>query len=305
MTTTTKEAVQPAVVDSVPEERRRRRRSTGEDALFRPRGVFKVIIQILLAIATVITLFPFYAMVIMSFKAPTAMTFPDSLFPTDLTISAYAYVLQSDEMLRWALNTLIYSVVSVVLVLLLSSMAAYAFAKKRFPGRTPMFWMIIAMLMVPYHITLIPLFVMIAGADGVNTYWGLIAPSLANAQAIFLLRQFIIALPDELLEAAKLDGASEIRIFFQVVLPLCKPILATLGLFVFLWHWNDFLWPLIIAQTPEMRVLTTGVSSLMRESQPLNIQLASAALAILPIFIAYLFAQRYFTQGVTMSGMKG
>lgn len=275
------------------------------EVLFRRRGVGRVVVPLLLAVATLVTLFPFYAMLVMSFKPAGGLTFPDALLPTGLTTEAYQFVVKSNDLLLWVLNTLIYSVVSVVLVLLFASMAGYAFAKKRFPGRNAMFWSFLTMLMVPYHITLIPTFVLLSKLDGVNTYWGLIVPTLANAQATFLMRQFIAGIPDALIDAARVDGASDVRIFLQLILPLCRPILATLGLFVFLWHWNDFLWPLVIGQDPEMRTLTTGIAGLMRESQPLNVTLAGSVVALAPIFLAYLFAQRHFTEGVAMTGVKG
>lgn len=275
------------------------------DVLFKPRGAGRVIVPLLLAVATLITLFPFYAMVILSLKPAAGLTFPDALWPVGLTTEAYAEVLGGNDLVRWVFNTLVYSLVSVVLVLLLASMAGYAFAKKRFPGRTAMFWSFLAMLMVPYHITLIPSFILLSKMDGVNTYWGLIVPTLANAQATFLMRQFIAGIPDAVLDAARVDGASDLRIFVQLILPLCRPILATLGLFVFLWHWNDFLWPLVIGQDPDMRTLTTGIAGLMREAQPLNVTLAGSVVALAPIFLAYLFAQRHFTEGVAMTGVKG
>lgn len=275
------------------------------DVLSRRSGAGRVLIPFALAVAALITLFPFYTMLIMSFKPVKDLTFPASLIPTGLTTEAYRTVLGGNDLLRWIVNTLIYSLVSVVLVLLLASMAGYAFAKKRFPGRTAMFWSFLAMLMVPYHVTLIPTFVLLSHLNGVSTYWGLIVPTLANAQATFLMRQFIYGIPDSILEAARMDGASDLRIFFRLVLPLCRPILATLGLFVFLWHWNDFLWPLVIGQDPGMRTLTTGIAGLMRESTPLNVTLAGSVVALVPIFLAYLLAQRHFTEGVAMTGVKG
>jgi multiple sugar transport system permease protein len=275
------------------------------DVLSRRSGAGRVLIPFALAVAALITLFPFYTMLIMSFKPVKDLAFPASLIPTGLTTEAYRTVLGGNDLLRWIVNTLIYSLVSVVLVLLLASMAGYAFAKKRFPGRTAMFWSFLAMLMVPYHVTLIPTFVLLSHLNGVSTYWGLIVPTLANAQATFLMRQFIYGIPDSILEAARMDGASDLRIFFRLVLPLCRPILATLGLFVFLWHWNDFLWPLVIGQDPGMRTLTTGIAGLMRESTPLNVTLAGSVVALVPIFLAYLLAQRHFTEGVAMTGVKG
>lgn len=300
MTSTTTQ--RPPVGTPVPT--RRRGRDNGHGA-FAVRGWTKAGVAFLLAVGALVTLFPFYAMVMLSLKPAGPLTFPDTLIPTGLTLESYEQVFRSNDLLRWFLNTLLYSGVSVVIVVVLAAMAGYAFAKKKFPGREAMFWSFLAMLMVPYHITLIPTFIMVAQAGGMNTYWGLIVPTLANAQAVFLMRQFIAGIPDSLIEAARLDGASELRIFFRIVFPLCKPIIATLGVFVFLWHWNDFLWPLVIAQSPEMKTLTTGIASLMQESIPLNVSLAGAVIALIPIFLAYLFAQRYFTEGIRMSGVKG
>ncbi|WP_220506394.1 carbohydrate ABC transporter permease [Microbispora sp. H10830] len=270
-----------------------------------PGPAGRIVRIVLLSVASIVTIFPFYAMVVLSLKPVAAVEFPGSLLPWPLATGAYERVLGGGDLPLWTLNTLIYSVVSVVLVLLLASLAGYAFAKKRFPGKETMFWSFLAMVMVPYHVTLIPLFVLVANAGGVDTFWGLIVPTLANAQAVFLMRQFIGALPDELFEAARLDGASELTIFVRIVLPLCKPILATLGLFVFLWHWNDFLWPLIVGQSTGMRTLTVGIASLQEQNVPLNVVLAGATVAFVPIFAAYLVGQRYLTEGVTMSGIKG
>ncbi|MFE9957131.1 carbohydrate ABC transporter permease [Micromonospora sp. NPDC005299] len=260
---------------------------------------------VLLLVGAVVTLFPFYAMVVLSFKPTGPVTFPDSLLPWPFSTEAYDQVIGAKSVLRWMANTLVYSVVSVVGVLLFASMAGYAFAKKRFPGKETMFWSFLAMLMVPYHVTMIPTFIIISELNGVDTYWGMIVPTLANAQAVFLMRQFIASLPDSLFEAARLDGCSEWRVYVAIVLPLIKPILATLGVFVFLWHWNDFLWPLIVGQSLDMRTLTTGIASLQQENVPLNMLLAGSVVAFVPIFMAYLIGQRYFQEGVSTSGIKG
>ncbi|OKI91252.1 ABC transporter permease [Streptomyces sp. CB02058] len=259
----------------------------------------------LLTVAAIVTVFPFYAMVVLSLKPSAAVEFPGSLVPWPLTGEAYDTVMSAQDVPRWLVNTLVYSVVSVVGVLLLASLAGYAFAKKRFPGRETMFWSFLSMVMVPYHVTMIPTFAMIAKLGGVDTYWGLIVPTLANAQAVFLMRQFIQGLPDELFEAARLDGCNEWQIFYRIVLPLLKPILATLGVFVFLWHWNDFLWPLVIGQSTDMRTLTVGIASLQQQNVPLNVVLSGSVIAFVPIFAAYMVGQRYFTEGVTASGIKG
>jgi len=281
---------------------RKAARGTGP---FRTKGWGRALIALALALAALATAFPFYAMLVLSLKPVGPLTFPGSLLPTDLSFETYERVLGTNSVAQWLFNTFVYSSVSLVAVVVLASMAGYAFAKKRFPGKEAMFWSFLAMLMVPYHITLIPTFILVARFDGVNTWWGLIVPTLANAQAVFLMRQFIMGIPDELIDAARVDGAGELRIFVQIVLPLCKPILATLGLFVFLWHWNDFLWPLIVAQSPERMTLTTGVASLVQQKAPLNVSMAASVVALAPIFIAYLLAQRHVTEGVRTTGLKG
>ncbi|OKJ35117.1 ABC transporter permease [Streptomyces sp. CB01580] len=271
----------------------------------RPTRAGRIGRAVLLTVAALVTVFPFYAMVVLSLKPSAAVEFPTSLLPWPLSGEAYDTVLNAQDVPRWLLNTLLYSIISVIGVLLLASLAGYAFAKKRFPGRETMFWSFLSMVMVPYHVTMIPTFAMIAKLGGVDTYWGLILPTLANAQAVFLMRQFIQGLPDELFEAARLDGCNEWQIFYRIVLPLLKPILATLGVFVFLWHWNDFLWPLVIGQSTDMRTLTVGIASLQQQNVPLNVVLSGSVIAFVPIFAAYMVGQRYFTEGVTASGIKG
>lgn len=293
-------ALRPAPAVAAPPLRRRRTYGIGRGT---PAG--RAVRAVLLLVGSAVTLFPFYAMVVLSFKPTGPLIFPDSLLPWPFSTEAYDAVFGAKSIVRWTVNTLIYSVVSVVGVLLLSSLAGYAFAKKRFPGKEPMFWSFLAMLMVPYHVTMIPTFIIISKLNGVDTYWGLIVPTLANAQAVFLMRQFIAALPDSLFEAARIDGCSEWRVYLKIVLPLIKPILATLGVFVFLWHWNDFMWPLIVGQSVDMRTLTTGIASLQQESVSLNMLLAGTVVAFVPIFMAYLFGQRYFTEGIATSGIKG
>jgi multiple sugar transport system permease protein len=275
---------------------------------YRPRRAslgWRILRAALLLVAAVATLFPFYAMVVLSFAPTGPVTLPHSLLPLQFSTEAYDAVFGAKSVLRWVWNSLVYAVVSVVGVLLLSSLAGYAFAKKRFPGKEAMYWSFLAMIMVPYHVTMIPTFIIIAELNGVDTYWGMIVPTLANAQAVFLMRQFIASLPDSLFEAARLDGCSEWRVYVSIVLPLIKPILATLGVFVFLWHWNDFLWPLIVGQSLDMRTLTTGIASLQVENVALNMLFAGSVVAFVPIFMAYLIGQRYITEGVTMSGIKG
>lgn len=272
----------------------------------RPTGMGAVILWVGLSLVAVASLFPFYAMIVLSLKPNTIVELPGSLWPfSDISFDSYTQVFSGQNLPRWLLNTMIYALVSVVAVLFISALAGYAFAKKRFPGREAMFWSFLSMVMVPFHVTLIPTFILISSLRGINTYWGLIVPSLANAQAVFLMRQFIRDLPDELFEAAHVDGAGEFTIFWRIVLPLCRPILATLGIFVFLWHWNDFLWPLIVGRRNEMWTLTVGISSLQQQNVPLSVMLAGSTVALLPILMAYLVAQRHIQEGYINSGIKG
>mgnify|MGYP003362557475 CR=1 FL=1 len=272
----------------------------------RPTGMGAVILWVGLSLVAVASLFPFYAMIVLSLKPNTIVELPGSLWPfSDISFDSYTQVFSGQNLPRWLLNTMIYALVSVVVVLFISALAGYAFAKKRFPGREAMFWSFLSMVMVPFHVTLIPTFILISSLRGINTYWGLIVPSLANAQAVFLMRQFIRDLPDELFEAAHVDGAGEFTIFWRIVLPLCRPVLATLGIFVFLWHWNDFLWPLIVGRRNEMWTLTVGISSLQQQNVPLSVMLAGSTVALLPILMAYLVAQRHIQEGYINSGIKG
>ncbi|TQS27321.1 carbohydrate ABC transporter permease [Microbispora sp. KK1-11] len=225
-------------------------------------------------------------------------------WPESLTLDNITRVLSSSGIAGWTVNSLVYALVSVVIILLTSSMAGYAFAKKRFPGREAMFWTFLATMMVPFQATLIPTFVLVNSLDGVDTFWGLIVPTLANSQAVFLMRQFIRELPDELFDAAKVDGASEWRVYWTIVLPLTKPVLATLGVFVFLWHWNDFLWPLVIGQSDATRTLTVGLTTLRTEETQLSLLMASAAVSVVPCLLVFFLLQRYLVNSIVMTGLK-
>lgn len=258
---------------------------------------------LLLSIALV-TAFPFYAMVVISLQPGQPIQMPQALFPGSISFDAFVETLSSRNIPRWTLNSAIYSIVSTVFVLLFASMSGYAFAKKKFPGRELIFWVLVAMLMIPYHLTIIPQYILVGDMGGLNTMWGMLAPTLANTSAMFLMRQFIHGIPDELLDAAKIDGAGEFRIYWSIVLPQTKPILATLATFVFLAHWNDFLWPMISQQSSENHVLTVGLNTLQEEQVPLATIMAAAVISFIPTFLVFIFFQRYFVRGVMMSGLK-
>jgi multiple sugar transport system permease protein len=258
----------------------------------------------LLALIAFITVMPFLFMLVISLTPAGESTVPHA-WPQTLTLRNFKDVFGATGFTQWTVNSVVYSVVSVAVILLTASMAGYAFAKKRFPGREPLMWSFLATLMVPFQAMLIPYFVLVSELGGVDTYWGMIVPTLANSQAVFLMRQFIRDLPDELFEAARIDGASEWRVFWRIVLPLTKPVLATLGVFVFLWHWNDFLWPLVVAQSDDMRTLTVGLSTLQGEDVTLSRLMASAAITVLPCLVVFGLLQRYLVTSIVSTGLKG
>lgn len=265
----------------------------------------KVVLYSGLTLLAVVMALPFVAMILMSVRPASHVSLTDIFLSGDFTLDNYRDNLRNDSMVRWFMNSLIYSVVSVVAVLLLSTMAGYAFAKKEFFARDKLFWMFIAMLVVPSQVTLIPLFILVVQLDWANTFQGLIVPTIANAQGVFLMRQYIRGIPDDLIEAAKLDGASEWRIFRQIILPLTIPVQATLGIFVFLWHWNDFLWPLIVAQSSNMQTLTVGLATLQALVPSTNSMMAAAAISFFPSLLIFIIFQRFIVQSIATSGIKG
>lgn len=264
----------------------------------------RLTLPVLLVLVAVVTVLPFAGMVLVAFAPPGGRTFPDAFRLAHLTVRNFRDVLAGADFARWSINSLVYSLVSVVIILLLAAMAGYAFAKKRFPGREVMFWSFLATLMVPVQATLIPSFVLVSRLGWVDSYWGLIVPMLANSQAVFLMRQFIGQLPDELFEAAQIDGASEWRIFVRIVLPLVRPALAALAVFVFLWHWNDLLWPLVMSQSGQMQTLTVGLATLQTNNVAINQIMAGATLTVVPSLLVFGLLQRYLTDSVAMSGLK-
>ncbi|GAA3124763.1 multiple sugar transport system permease protein [Kribbella aluminosa] len=268
------------------------------------RTAARLTLPTLLTLTAIVTIVPFAAMVLVAFAPPSGQTFPGALNPAHFTLENFRNVLSSSDIPRWTVNSLLYSLVSVACVLLFASMAGYAFAKKKFPGREIMFWAFLATLMVPFQATLIPTYILVANLNWVDSYWGLIVPTLANSQAVFLMRQFILQLPDELFEAAEIDGAGEWRIFTMIVMPLIRPVLATLGIFVFLWHWNDFLWPLVIGQSGKMQTLTVGLATLQGQAVPINQIMAGATITVVPSLLVFGLLQRYLTDSIAMSGLK-
>jgi multiple sugar transport system permease protein len=233
-------------------------------------------------------------------------SFPPKFIPKKFLWSNYKEALTLLPFGRFFLNTLIVSLGTVLGQLLTCSMAAYAFARLRFKWRDKIFALYLATMMIPAIVTLIPTFLIINAFGWMNTYWGLITPTLTSVWGIFLLRQFFLTIPRDYEDSARLDGASEFTIFRKIILPLSKPALATLAIFAFMGAWKDFLWPLIVTNRNDMRTVEVGVAmfhSLHATNWPY--QMAAAVVVMLPIVVVFFFAQRYFIKGITLTGLKG
>ena len=204
------------------------------------------------------------------------------------------------------MNTVVFAVGVTIISLTLDSFAAYAFARLQFWGRDVLFTLVLVTLMLPFQVSMVPLFSLLHRFGWLDTYAGLIIPRASNAFGIFFLRQFFRGIPVELEDAAYVDGASTWRIYWQIILPLSKPALVTLTIFHFMYNWNDFLWPLIMTTTMEMRTLPTGLALFMGQHVvEYAVLMAGVVLSLLPITLAFLAAQKYFVQGIALTGLKG
>lgn len=254
-------------------------------------------------------LLPFYWMISASLMtSKEIIQMPPPLVPSILQWNNYVRVTEVVDLGRSYLNSLLVTGLTVVGILFTSSLAGFAFAKYQFPGRDVLFAMILATMMIPFFVILIPVFYIVKQFGWTNNYFGLIMPGLVSAYGIFMMRQFILTLPDELLDAARIDGANEFRIYWQIILPLTGPALATLGVFNMISVWNSFLWPLLIAQSPDLYTVPLALNNLRTfgmEAQVLNLQMAGTVASVIPTLIVFVFLQRYFTQGIALTGLKG
>lgn len=262
---------------------------------------------IVIAVGGIVFLFPFVWMVSTSLTTTGELfKLPPQIIPDPIDGSAYERLFTQVPILRWVLNSVGVSLAVTFLQVLSSAMAAYAFTRLNFRGRNAVFVLFLATLMVPFQVMVVPLFIELRYLGLLDTYAGLIIPEMAMPFGVFLLRQAFLGLPRELEEAAFMDGAGHIRNFFTLVLPLSKPAIATVAVFSFMGSWNNFLWPLIIINSPDLMTLPLGLSSLSsRFVTDWNLLLAGATISVLPIVAVFLFAQRYVLQGVAMSGLKG
>lgn len=266
----------------------------------------KVASYLILALTALAVAFPFIWMLLTSLKPETdVVTYPPRLFPQEITFVNYIDIWKRVPFATFFLNTVIFAGSVTLLSLFLDSLAAYALSRLPFPGRDLIFLVILATLMVPFQVTMIPLFITIYGIGWINTFAGLIVPRATNAFGIFMLRQFFLTIPPALEDAARVDGCGEFRIYWQIILPLSKPALATLAVFHFMYNWNDFLWPLIITTSVRMRTLPAGLALFMGQHVvEYAILTAGATIALAPLIIAFLFAQKYFVRGIALTGLK-
>jgi multiple sugar transport system permease protein len=226
--------------------------------------------------------------------------------PSAPTLEHYAALFTRLNLGRFLVNSGVIAVTITAVSLLINSMAGYAFAKFRFRGRDRVFRVLTAGLVVPVQVVMLPLFLFLKSLGVINTYWGVIIPSMATIFGIFLIRQYTLSLPDELLDAARIDGAGEFRIYWSVVLPVIRPILATLAIWTFLNAWNDFMWPLIVLSDERKYTLPVALANLAGEHvQDTELMMAGSVLTILPVMLVFLFLQRYYIQGITMGSVKG
>jgi putative chitobiose transport system permease protein len=266
------------------------------------------IIYSILAIIAIITLFPLLWLISTSLKSPTEniLQSPPQLLPTQPTLENFATVWQSLPFGQYLYNSILVALLTVGLNLLFSALAAYPLARLSFPGRDGIFLAIVSTIMIPFQIVMIPLYILTVELGLRNTYLGMIFPSLASAFGIFLLRQAFMSVPKEIEEAARMDGSSELGLWWYVMLPAIRPALVTLAIFVFIGAWSDFLWPLIVIQDESLYTLPLGVAKLAGTfSLDWRLVAAGSIISIAPVLILFLFLQRYIVPTDTGSGVKG
>jgi multiple sugar transport system permease protein len=277
--------------------RARRRRKAGD----------RLVLYLLAAIAFVILAGPLLWMVSSALKTRSeVLANPPSALPDSPQWANFSDVFDQVPFARYLLNSALVATVVTIVALLFHSMAAYSLARLRYPGRNVIFVAILSTLMVPFTVIVVPLFIIVDWLGWVDTYWGLIVPMIPHAFGIFLLRQFYLSLPRELEEAAIVDGASLMRVYWSIVLPLSRPILAALGIFFFLANWNNFLWPLVVTQSQDLWVVQLGIQQFTGEhGSQYQLIMAASTLAALPTLLLFFVLQTRLVEGIKLTGLKG
>lgn len=274
-----------------------------------PPWVKPLVLYLVLTLLAAVMLLPLLWLVSTALKSPSEniFAFPPQLLPQQPTLSNFQRVWEIEPLFgRYFLNSTIVAALTVLFNVVFCSLAAYPLARLTFPGRDLMFALIVATIMIPFQIVMIPLYILVFRLGLLNSYWGMVLPSLASAFGIFLMRQAFQGVPKELEEAARMDGCSELGIWWHVMLPAVRPATITLALFVFIGAWGDFLWPLIVLRDPEMYTLPLGVATLASSlSRDERLVAAGSVLSILPIVLVFIFLQRYILPTQSGSGLKG
>jgi multiple sugar transport system permease protein len=260
----------------------------------------------ILVIGAVVSVGPFVWMVLGSFKPNVEiMRMPPTFWPQSPSLKNYSTVLESIPFFRYYMNSLITGITVTILALFTSSIAGHIFHHYEFRGRDVIFAAILSTMMIPFQVIMIPLYKVAIDLRLPNTYAGLMLWGPVSTFGIFMMKQFMHSVPRDLIEAARIDGAGHFRIYWQVVVPLIKPALASLGIFTFMGNWDSFMWPLIIVSKTEMRTLPLGLAMFIHQRGVRNdLIMAAATMAVIPVFIVFLSAQRYFVEGITLTGIK-
>ena len=267
----------------------------------------RVVLHVVLVLGLLAMVGPFIWMLLSSFKPETEIRLvPPTWWPHHPTLDNYRELFSKLNFPTYFLNSAIVSILITLGNLIFCSAAGYALAKLRFPGRRALFGLVLASVMVPGMVTFVPLFVLVSNMGMTNTYAGLVLPFLAWALGAFLMRQFMESIPDELIESGRIDGAGEVRIFVSIVLPLCRPALAALGILSFLTFWNSFLWPLVVATTEDKYTLPVALAlfSVGQNQTKFGLLLAGSVVVVLPVLVVFLLLQRHFVRGIATTGLK-
>jgi multiple sugar transport system permease protein len=271
------------------------------------RHLGSLLLHGVLILGAAATLVPLAWMTAASFMSPgEANTFPPRFLPREPTFDNYVALFTRIDLARHFLNSVVITVTATLASVVLNSLAGYAFGKLRFPGRDRIFRTLTLALVIPAQVGMLPLFLLLRELGVVNTYAGVLVPYLASVFAIFLIRQYVLSVPDDLLDAARVDGAGEFRIFREIVFPVIKPILATLATFTCLSVWNDFLWPLIILSDSSKYTLPVALASLVGEHvQDTELMMAGSVVTIVPALVVFLVFQRAYVRGILSGSVKG
>lgn len=268
------------------------------------RTAARLLLYLVLLIGGLAMVFPFLWMIASSLKN-AADIYTLSLVPPNPTLNNYRSVLRDTAFVRWFGNSLVIAAFTTLSVAFFDSLAGYTLAKFRFPGRQAIFVMILSTLMVPTEMLVIPWYLMSINLHWSNTYWGIMFPGVISAFGVFLMRQFFESVPNDLLDAARIDGVGEFGIFWRVALPLVRPAVAALCIFTFLGNWNAFLWPLIVTRTADMRTLPVGIAFFSTEAgSAYELIMTAAALATIPVLVIFAIFQRQIIRGIALTGLK-